>query len=141
MPLADAGTSAHAMPAASLPACKETGQHKTLPACRTLRDRKCWWGLENVASSPNAPAEGKEGETQISFQGRCFSRITCGEAAALPVSAGSHRARARAPQTRSDTPVLGTCLGLVRAGNTSAAVGWCLGRHPQLFLISLPQNK
>lgn len=65
MPLADTSTPVHATSAASLAACKETGQHKTLPACKTLRDQKRWWGLENVAfepSSPNPPAEGKEGK-------------------------------------------------------------------------------
>lgn len=121
-----------------LPVRRQVSTKPSQPA----KHQEYWWGhVENVAfepSNPNPPAEGKEGETWISSGGWCFSRISRGEAAALPVSAGSHRARARAPRpapTRSARP------GSARAGSISPARGCCPGRHPELFLISLPQNK
>lgn len=108
MLVAGAGTSACTVSAASLAACKETGQHKNPPSLQndarseTLVGTwtRCLWTLKPQSTRRG---ERREGDTWISFQGRHFSRITCGETAALPVSAGSHRARARAPQARSDT--------------------------------------
>lgn len=150
MPPADAGTSVHAIsagPAELLLWLPVRRQVNTKPS----QFAKCC-EIRNVGGDPKTspfnpqapihqPGERRAGEMWLSFQGWYFSRITSGEAAALPATAGSRPAWARAPQTRSDTPEPHAHPGSVRAESTSPAAGWRLGRHPQLFLISLTQNK
>lgn len=150
MPPADAGTSVHAMSAGPaelllwLPVRRHSTQNppslQNAARSETLAETR-----KHLLSTPKpestSQGERKAGEMWLSFQGRYFSRITSGEAAALPATAGSRPAWARAPQTRSDTPAPRAHPGSVRAESTSPAAGWRLGRHPQLFLISLTQNK
>lgn len=145
MPLADAGTSAHAVSAASLAACKETGQHKNpLSLQNIVRSETlvgtwthCLWTLKPQSTRWG---ERKEGETWISFQGRRFSRITCGEAAALPVSASSHHARARAPQTRSNMQRTALASGQPGLGASLQQWAGAWGGTPSCSLSAFPKT-